>query len=86
MSLASGLKRVLVSLLLEFARVYGLTLDLNRDSGDDLVKAGFRKVILRTHPDKPGGSEAKAGHHTRKSATRARHTHTPPTHGRAFAL
>ena len=49
MSLATGLKRVLVSLLLEFARVYGLTLDLNRDSGDDLVKTGFRKVIVRVH-------------------------------------
>ena len=52
MSVATGLKRVLVSLLLEFARVrvYGLTLDLNRDSGDDLVKTGFRKVIVRVHP------------------------------------
>ena len=60
MSLAQQLKRVLVTLLLEFARAYGLTLNLNRDSQDDLVKTGFCKVILRAHPDKPGGSEAKA--------------------------
>ena len=52
------LKRALVSLLLELARAYGLTLGLNRDSEDDAVKAGFRKVIVKVHPDKPGGSEA----------------------------
>ena len=54
----SLLKRALVSLLLELARTYSLVLKLNRDSDDDKVKAGFRKVILRAHPDKPGGSEA----------------------------
>ena len=53
-------KRALVTLLLELACVYGLTLDLNRDSQDETVKKGFRKVMLRAHPDKPGGSEAKA--------------------------
>ena len=60
MSPASLLKRALVTLLLELARLYGLTLNLNRDSDDALVKAGFRKVILRAHPDKAGGSEAAA--------------------------
>ena len=50
------LKRALVSLLLELARAYGLTLGLNRDSKDDVVKAGFRKVIVKVHPDKPGGT------------------------------
>ena len=54
----SLLKRALVSLLLELARTYSLILKLNRDSDDDKVKAGFRKVILRAHPDKQGGSEA----------------------------
>ena len=37
--------------------MYGLTLTLNRDSQDDVVKAGFRKVMKRAHPDKAGGSE-----------------------------
>ena len=32
--------------MLELARVYGLTLNLNRDSQDEKVKAGLRKVIL----------------------------------------
>ena len=54
----SASKRALVTLLLELARVYGLTLNLNRDSQDDAVKTGFRKVMLRAHPDKAGGSEA----------------------------
>ena len=52
------LKRALVSLLLELAHAYSLTLRLNRDSDDDEIKRGFRKVILRAHPDKQGGSEA----------------------------
>ena len=58
MSPGARFKRALVALLLELARVYGLTLNVNRDSEDDKVKAGFRKVILRAHPDKAGGSEA----------------------------
>jgi hypothetical protein len=58
MSPGARFKRALVALLLELARVYGLTLNLNRDSQDEKVKAGFRKVILRAHPDKAGGSEA----------------------------
>ena len=52
------LKRALVSLLLELAHAYSLTLRLNRDSDEDEIKRGFRKVILRAHPDKQGGSEA----------------------------
>ena len=51
-------KRALVTLLLELARMYGLTLNVNRDSNDDAIKTGFRKVMLRAHPDKAGGSEA----------------------------
>ena len=51
-------KRALVTLLLELARMYGLTLNVNRDSHDDAIKTGFRKVMLRAHPDKAGGSEA----------------------------
>ena len=49
-----------MTVLLELARVYGLTFSINRDSEDNVVKAGFRKVIKRVHPDKPGGSEAAA--------------------------
>ncbi len=49
-------KRALVLLLLELARVYGLTLNLTRDSPEKLVSTSYRKVMLRAHPDK-GGSE-----------------------------
>ena len=65
MSPGARFKRALVALLLELARVYGLTLNLNRDSQDEKVKTGFRKVILRAHPDKVGGSEATAKRLTR---------------------
>ena len=51
MSPGARFKRALITLLLELARVYGLTLNVNRDSEDDQVKAGFRKVILRAHPE-----------------------------------
>ena len=60
MSPAARFKRALVTLLLELARVYGLTMSLNRDSADDVVKKNFRKIMLRAHPDKANGSEATA--------------------------
>ena len=52
------LKRALVSILLELARSYGLSFKLSRDSPDADVKKAFRRVSLKVHPDKPGGSEA----------------------------
>ena len=58
MSPAQLLKRALVTILLELARVYALDLGLSRDSPDPNVKKAFRRVILRAHPDKAGGSEA----------------------------
>jgi len=58
MSATQLAKRALVVLLLAFARVYHLDLKLNRDSADTDVKKGFRRVIVKAHPDKPGGSEA----------------------------
>ena len=60
MSPASVLKRALVSLLLSIAQQYELGLKINRDSPDDDVRKSFRRVILRAHPDKPGGSEKAA--------------------------
>ena len=58
MSPSARFKRALVTLLLELARLYGLTLSLHRDSQADVVKLGFSKVMLRARPDKSGGSEA----------------------------
>ena len=56
MSPASRLKRALVTLLLHFARIYAITVDVSRDSPDADVKKAFRKVMLKAHPDKVGGS------------------------------
>ena len=60
MSPAARFKRALVTLLLELARVYGLTMSLNRGSADDVVKKNLRKIMLRAHPHKASGSEATA--------------------------
>ena len=60
MSPGAALKRALITLLLALARQYELVLNINRDSPDQQVKSAFRKVILRAHPDKRGGSEAAA--------------------------
>ena len=38
-------KRALVSILLELARVYALDLTLSRDSNDNDVKKAFRRVV-----------------------------------------
>ena len=56
MSPTSRLKRALVILLLHFAHIYTITVDVSRDSPDTDVKKAFRKVILKAHPDKVGGS------------------------------
>ena len=54
MSPTSRLKRALVTLLLHFARIYALTVDVSRDSPDTDVKKAFRKVILKVYPDSRG--------------------------------
>ena len=58
-SVIQAAKRVLVSLLLTFARYYQVTLTISRDSGDTEVVKAFRKVVLKAHPDK-GGREGDA--------------------------
>ena len=49
-------KRELVKLLKSLASKYKLHLELSRDSSDNDVKKAFRKVSLKAHPDKGGGS------------------------------
>ncbi len=46
-----------MSLLLSLALLYGVSLDVNRDSGDHIVKASFRKLAKKVHPDKGGNAE-----------------------------
>ena len=52
-------KRALVKVLLALAAVYGLVVSVSRDSADDAVKAAYRRVVKRAHPDK-GGALADA--------------------------
>ena len=47
-------KRSLVSLLLRLAAAYHAVVSINRTSSDAHVKAAFRKVALKVHPDKGG--------------------------------
>ena len=77
MSPAGALKRELVTLLLFLARQTEITLPVSRESLDGQAKMAFRKVILRVHPDRLGGSmeHAKKVNDTwakRQSAQRAR--------------
>ena len=49
--------RAFVTVLLVLAREYELALEINRDSpAEELVKA-YKKVLLKTHPDKGGRKE-----------------------------
>jgi hypothetical protein len=57
---AQVLKRALVKLLLAIAREFAIVLSITRESPDDHVKKAYRKVILRVHPDKPGGCLVRA--------------------------
>ena len=52
-------KRALVSLLLGFAAISGISFGINRESTDEAVTQASRKVAKKTHPDK-GDSEAHA--------------------------
>ena len=58
MSPAARLKRALVKLLLAIAREFSIILSINRDSSDAQIKTAYKKVLVRVHPDKPGGSAA----------------------------
>ena len=46
------LRRAFVTLLLSLATLYGTSLTVNRDSGDDVVLKCFRQVAKKAHPDK----------------------------------
>ena len=47
-------KRALVSSLLRLAVAYHVVIAANRDSADRVVTDGYKKVILKAHPDKGG--------------------------------
>ena len=47
-------KRALVRQLLSLAKVYSVTLQVNRDSPDTDVLEAYRRLLLKVHPDKGG--------------------------------
>ena len=51
---AEDAKRALVATLKSLARTYGLPVQLTRDAPDAAVRAAYRRVFRRAHPDKGG--------------------------------
>ena len=50
-------KRALVSVICTLARVYGVQVACRRDSPDEVVLKDFRRLVLKTHPDRGGVAE-----------------------------
>ena len=66
-------KRALVTLLLSFARVYGIAVQVCRDSPDADVQRAYRRVLLKVHPDKGGAvGDAQRLHAARDTWQEAR--------------
>ena len=49
---AEDAKRALVATLKSLARTYGVPVQLTRDATDAAVRAAYRRVFRRAHPDK----------------------------------
>ena len=50
--------RAFVAVLLALARGYQLALHVNRDSDREQLLKAYKRVLLKVHPDKKGGSAA----------------------------
>ena len=50
-------KRALVGVLLALALAYRVTVVLSRESTDEQVAKAYRRVLLKTHPDKGGKTD-----------------------------
>ena len=50
-------KRGFVKVLLQLAAAYGIALSVTRDSPPESIRAAYRKVSGKAHPDKCGSSE-----------------------------
>ena len=74
LSTAQATKRALVRVLKSLARTYGVAVDLTCDAADADVRAAYRRVFLRAHPDK-GGSVGDAQRLSDPGAPRC----APPT-------
>ena len=50
-------KRALVTLVKQMAVLYRVTINIDRDSDDGAVRSAYRKVSMKSHPDKGGREE-----------------------------
>ena len=50
-------KRALVNLIKQIAPLYGVTISIDRTSPDAAVKAAYRKLSKKSHPDRGGNVE-----------------------------
>ena len=57
MSATDHAKRALVSLLIRFAKLYAVILDITRDSVDADIRKAFKKMSRKCHPDRGGNGE-----------------------------
>ncbi len=64
-------KRMFVKVLLALATAYAMTLGINRDASDQSLRAAFRKLARRVHPDKGGSTEDAKNLHTARDAWEA---------------
>ena len=79
--------RTFVVVLLALARVYKLVLEVNRDSSAEQLVKAYKKVLLKTHPDKGGKTADQVKLNAAKETwdkTRGRGTQ-PPVEGRLVA-
>ena len=64
---AQEAKRAFVTVLLALAAVYGLVLNITRDSADTELVTAFKRVARKAHPDKGGTVEDSARLHASRS-------------------
>ena len=57
-------KRVLATLLKSLAGIYSVVLGLTRESTNTQVKAAYKKVSLKAHPDQGGEAKHQAALNT----------------------
>ena len=65
---AQEAKRAFVTVLLVLAAVYGLVLNINRDSVDTELVSAFKRVARKAHPYKGGTVEDSARLHASRDA------------------
>ena len=56
-------KRALVTLVKQMAALYRVTINIDRDSDDVAFQSAYRKVSMKSHPDKGGREEHRPTSH-----------------------